>query len=96
MRNFWMGAPVVALAITGACASPSAPTATPPPAAPVAKVGDPPLVTCPGALSLTAPFTGPATVNYPEPAVGSGEGLVTVACAPAPDANFPIGATNVE
>ena len=57
---------------------------------------DPPEISCPAAISITAPFTGPATVNYAPPTITKGEGVVTVTCSPGTDATFPVGTTNVE
>lgn len=97
MRKLWAAVPVIALSLAAACTSPSAPSAPPPPPPPpVVKLSDPPEITCPASISTTAPFTGPAVVNYPAPSETGGENPVALECTPGPDAQYPIGTTSVE
>jgi lysophospholipase L1-like esterase len=76
------------------CSSPSAPSASAPP--PVIRVSDPPAVTCPGNVSVTAPPSGPAIISYDAPATTAGENPVTVACSPESGTSFPVGSSGVE
>ena len=77
------------------CSSPSAPSAstTPPP---VTRVSEPPAVTCPANVSITAPPSGPAIVSYDAATTTLGENPVTVACSPESGTSFPVGTTGVE
>jgi lysophospholipase L1-like esterase len=45
---------------------------------------------------MQAPFIGPAIVNYTAPSADGGAQPVTVSCAPADGAAFPVGRTSVE
>src|SRR5262245_58037340 len=95
-RVVWLLAVVLTVAFSEECSSPSAPTA----AAPVATVPPPPVappaLTCPPAISITAPFTGPALVNYPVPSADGGAQPVSVSCTPQAGAAFPIATTAVQ
>ncbi len=88
----------VAVVWCGGCNSPSSPTqppalidsGTPPQAT------DPPSLTCPPPIAVTAPFSGAATVNYDTPSAASGEPPVTVSCTPDSNAPYAVGTTIVE
>ena len=60
------------------------------------RVSDPPAVTCPNNVSITAPPSGPAVITYDAPATTAGENPVTVACSPESGASFPVGSSGVE
>jgi lysophospholipase L1-like esterase len=83
----------------GACnRGPSAPTdaTRPPVATPAPRIADPPSLTCPQAVTVTAPTGAGATIAYPPPDGQNGEGAVTVACNPDSGTMFPVGTTAVE
>src|SRR5436190_10289816 len=94
-RVIWLVTVVATVMFCEECSSPSAPSAstTPPP---VTRVSDPPAVSCPGNISITAPPTGPAIITYDTPSTIAGESPVTVACTPESGAAFPVGSSNVE
>ena len=94
-RGIWLFTVVLTVAFCEECSSPSGPSATnnPPP---VTRVSDPPAVSCPGNVSITAPVSGPAIINYNAPATTNGENPVTVACSPESGTAFPIGSSGVE
>lgn len=94
-RAVWLFTVVVTVAFCEECSSPSSPsasTALPP----VTRVSDPPAVTCPNNVSITAPPSGPAIINFDAPATTAGENPVTVACSPESGTAFPIGSSGVE
>jgi hypothetical protein len=93
-RGIWLLTVVATVAFCGDCSSPSAPSASNVP--PVTRVSDPPAVTCPANVSITAPSSGPALVSYDRPTTTAGEGAVNVACSPESGAEFPVGTTGVE
>ena len=86
----------VLIAITAfACTSPSGPTPSPG-SAPVATTPqEPPTINCPDPLSTTAISGNGATVTFNTPQPHFGQQPVTVTCAPASGAAFPIGSTQV-
>jgi len=59
-------------------------------------VSDPPAVTCPTNVAITAPPAGPALVSYETPSAIAGQIPVTVACTPESGATFPVGSSSVE
>ena len=59
-------------------------------------VSDPPAVTCPSNVSITAPPSGPALVTYETPSAIAGQSPVTVACTPESGATFPLGSSSVD
>ena len=93
-RGIWLLTVVLTVAFCGDCSSPSAPSASNTP--PVARVSDPPAVSCPNNVSTTAPPSGPALVNYDLPTTTAGEGAVSVTCAPESGSEFPLGTSGVE
>ena len=93
-RGIWLLTVVATVAFCGDCSSPSAPSASTPP--PVTRVSDPPAVSCPDNVSITAPPSGPAIVTFDTPATTAGENPVSVACAPESGATFPVGTSGVE
>ncbi|MEO7135592.1 MAG: GDSL-type esterase/lipase family protein [Vicinamibacterales bacterium] len=91
----WVAAPVIAATLTLACNRPDAPTApTTPPA--LVSLAEPPAISCPGAVTITAPPDDPARVDYPQPSQNGGQTPVTVECSPAATASYPVGETIVE
>lgn len=94
-RVTWLLTVVLTVASCEECSSPSAPSAstTPPP---VTQVSDPPALTCPKNVSITAPSSGPAIVSYDAPAATAGEHPVTVACSPESGTAFPVGSSGVQ
>lgn len=87
---------VLALMCGAGCNNtPSAPTPPPVPA-PVAVVTDPPEVTCPAPVTVSALTSVGAEVTFALPESRKGQGTVSVACTPASGTRFPIGATQVE
>ena len=88
----WLFAVILTTAWSVQCSSPSAPTAAPP----VVRVSDPPAITCPNSISITAPASGGTFVKYDGLQTNGGEGAVTLACSPEADTAFPVGTTNVE
>lgn len=74
--------------------TPSAPT--PPPVPPPVAVADPPEVTCPEPVTVSALTSVGAIVNYALPESRKGQGTVSVGCAPPSGTRFPVGVTQVE
>ena len=75
-----------------ACSStPSAPTPTPP-----VTVADPPEVTCPAPVTVSALTSVGATVTYELPQGRKGQGTVSVTCTPASGTAFPVGVTEAQ
>ena len=74
----------------GCSNTPSAPT--PPPVA----VADPPEVTCPAPVTVSAPTSEGVTVTYTSPEIRKGQGTVSVACTPPSGNRFPVGTTQTE
>jgi lysophospholipase L1-like esterase len=95
-RIVWLCTVVLTVAFCEECSSPSAPSASTPPPPPPVIVSDPPAVTCPNNVSITAPPSGPALVTYETPSALAGQSPVTVACAPESGSTFPVGSSNVE
>ena len=93
-RVVWLCTFVLTVAFCEECSSPSAPSASTPP--PVIRVSDPPAVTCPNNVSITAPLSGPAVLTYDAPATTAGATPVTVACSPESGTPFPVGSSSVE
>jgi len=82
---------LLALMCCAACNdTPTAPT--PPPVV----VADPPEVTCPGPVTVSALTSVGATVTYAVPEIRKGEGTVSVACTPPSGTRFPVGMTQAE
>ena len=69
--------------------TPSAPTPAPP-------VADPPEVTCPAPITISALTGVGAAVTYVLPESRKGQGTVSVACTPPSGTMFPIGVTQAE
>ena len=81
------------LALIGCAACSNTPSApTPPPVV----IADPPEITCPAPVTVSALTSGGATVTYTVPEIRKGEGTVSVACTPASGNNFPVGVTQTE
>ena len=93
-RVVWLLTVLMAVAFCEECSSPSAPSASTTP--PVTRVSDPPAVSCPANVSITAPASGPAIVKYDAATTTAGENPVTVSCSPESGASFPIGTSGVE
>ena len=91
-RVIWLFTVVLTTAFCVHCSSPNAPTPVPP----VVRVSDPPAITCPNPISITAPLTGQTFVKYDGLQANGGENPVTLACSPEADTAFPVGTTNVE
>jgi lysophospholipase L1-like esterase len=89
-RVIWLFAVILTATFGVQCSSPSAPTP------PVVRVSDPPAITCPNSISVTAPASGGTFVKYDGLQSNGGEGAVTLACSPEADTAFPVGTTNVE
>ena len=70
--------------------TPSRPT---PPSPPVA---DPPEVTCPSPITVSALTSAGAAVTYALPESRKGQGTVSVACTPASGTMFPVGVTQAQ
>ena len=75
----------------GCNGTPSAPTPPPPP-----PVADPPEVTCPAPVTVSALTSVGAAVTYPLPEIRKGQGTVSVACTPPSGTMFPVGVTQAE
>ena len=59
-------------------------------------VADPPELTCPGPVTISALTSVGADVTYEVPESRKGEGTVSVACTPASGTKFPIGVTEAQ
>lgn len=82
------------LALIGGAGCNSTPTApTPPPPPPVA---DPPELTCPSPVTVSALTSAGAAVTFTMPESRKGQGTVSVACTPESGTRFPIGVTEAE
>lgn len=96
MRKSWLAAAIVAATLTLACNRPAAPTApiapagTTPPA-----LAEAPSISCPDAVTITAPPDDPARVSYPSPSQSGGQAPVSVECSPESGGAYPIGNTSV-
>jgi lysophospholipase L1-like esterase len=89
--TFNLRATLVALMCCAGCSNtPSAPT--PPPVV----IADPPEVTCPASVTVSALTSVGAAVTYTVPEIRKGEGTVSVACTPPSGTSFPIGVTQAE
>jgi lysophospholipase L1-like esterase len=75
--------------------APTAPTPAPTPVV-VAPPADPPGLTCPASITVTAPTSAGAAVTYPPPESRNGQGTVSVACTPPSGTRFPLGVTQAE
>jgi lysophospholipase L1-like esterase len=91
-RVIWLFAVILTAAFCEECSSPTASTPVPP----VVRVSDPPTITCPTPISITAPVTGQTFIKYDGLQANGGENPVTLACSPEADTAFPVGTTNVE
>ena len=80
-RVIWLFTAIVTVACSVQCSSPSAPS--PPP--PVVRVSDPPTISCPSPISVTAPFSGQTFVKYDGLVANGGENPVTLSCSPEAD-----------
>ena len=69
--------------------TPSAPT--PPPV-----VADPPELTCPAPVTMSAITSAGTTVTYALPESRKGQGTVSVVCTPASGTTFPVGTTEAQ
>lgn len=58
-------------------------------------VAPPPTITCPGAITVTAPGTASVAVVYPTPVITGGVAPITVTYSMASGALFPVGSTTV-
>lgn len=74
--------------------APTAPTPAPVTVVPP-RIAEAPTLACPSPVTVTAPTSAGAVVPYPAPESQLGEGAVTVTCAPAAGAMFPVGITPV-
>jgi lysophospholipase L1-like esterase len=61
-----------------------------------APVAEPPGITCPAPITVTALTSTGAAVSYATPESRNGQGNVSVACTPASGARFPVGVTQTE
>jgi lysophospholipase L1-like esterase len=61
-----------------------------------APVAEPPGITCPAPVTVTALTSAGATITYAAPESRNGQGAVSVACTPASGARFPVGVTQTE
>ena len=77
-----------------ACNTPSAPTPPPPPPPP--PVADPPEITCPASVTVSALTNAGATVTYTAPEIRKGQGSGSVACTPQSGTTFPVGVTQTQ
>jgi lysophospholipase L1-like esterase len=59
-------------------------------------VADPPELTCPAAITVSAVTSAGADVTYPLPESRKGQGTVSVACTPPSGTRFPVGVTQTE
>ena len=73
----------------GCNSTPSAPT--PPP-----QVADPPELTCPAAVTVSALTSAGVAVTYTLPESRKGQGTVSVACTPPSGTTFPVGVTQTQ
>ena len=78
------------LGCAGCNDTPSAPTPAPSP------VADPPEVTCPAPVTVSALTSAGAAVTYTLPESRKGQGTVSVACTPDSGTTFPVGVTQAE
>ena len=78
---------------TSAAPSPTAPT--PPPVVTPPPVAAAPTLQCPAPLVVSTTSSSGTTATFPTPESEGGQAPVTVACAPASGATFPIGSTEV-
>jgi lysophospholipase L1-like esterase len=69
--------------------TPSAPTPAP-------VVADPPELTCPAPVTVSALTSAGATVTYALPESRKGQGTVSVVCTPASGNTFPVGETQAQ
>jgi lysophospholipase L1-like esterase len=82
---------LLALICCAGCSdTPSAPT--PPPVS----VADPPEVTCPAPVTVSALTSAGADVTYTLPEIRKGQGAVSVECTPPSGTTFPVGVTQTE
>jgi lysophospholipase L1-like esterase len=81
---------LLALICAGCNDTPSAPTPAPTP------VADPPEVTCPAPVTVSALTSMGAAVTYELPETRKGQGTVSVACTPPSGTRFPVGVTEAE
>ena len=78
----------------GCSATPSAPTPAPVP--PPVVIADPPEVTCPAPVTVSALTSVGAAVTYTVPEIRKGQGSGSVTCTPPPGTMFPVGVTQTE
>ncbi|MBY0496936.1 MAG: HYR domain-containing protein [Cyanobacteria bacterium] len=71
--------------------TPTAPTPPPPP-----PIAEPPELTCPAPVTVSARTSAGSLVSYPPPESRKGQGSVSVVCTPASDTTFPIGVTETQ
>lgn len=83
---------LLALICCAGCNTPSTPTPVPPPVV----IADPPELTCPAPVTVSALTSVGAVVTYAPPERRNGEGTVSVACTPPSDTRFPVGVTQAE
>jgi lysophospholipase L1-like esterase len=69
--------------------TPSAPTPAP-------VVADPPELTCPAPVTVSALTSAGAAVTYAPPESRKGQGTVSVTCTPASGTSFPVGVTQAQ
>ena len=82
---------LLALTCCAGCnGTPSAPTPPPPP------VADPPELTCPAPVTVSALTSVGAAVTYAPPESRKGQGTVSVACSPPSGSSFPVGVTQAQ
>jgi len=95
-RVVWLFTVVLTVLFCEECSTPSSPSPGTEASAPAPIAAPPPSVSCPSPIAITAPFSGPAIVNFDSPSVDGGAQPVTVKCTPQSNAEFPIGSTTVE
>ena len=88
-RYRWFAPLIGALLAVRCGSSPAAPT--PPPVV----VTDPPRISCPSAITVASSAGTPLSVAYGTATTTAGESPVQVACTPASQSTFPVGATTV-
>jgi lysophospholipase L1-like esterase len=79
------------LCCAGCTKTPTAPTPPPPP-----PIADPPEVTCPADVTVSARTSAGIAVVYDPPETRKGEGNVSIACTPPSGDTFPVGVTQIE
>jgi len=95
-RAVWLCSLVLTVAFCEECSTPSSPSRGIEASGPLPVAAPPLSLSCPSPIAITAPFSGPATVNFDSPSADGGAQPITVSCTPKANAEFPIGSTTVE